>query len=67
MNRCFLDNLVPQNDEEKRVMIIKETIKKADILIDIHNTIRNHTYPFIITEDKNSKLIDYFEPKYIVE
>jgi hypothetical protein len=67
MNRCFADNLVPQNEEEERVIIIKEIIKKADILIDIHNTIREKTYPFLITENINSKLIDYFELQYIVE
>lgn len=66
MNRCFFDDLIPKNNEEERVVIIKDIIKRADLVIDIHNTIRKNTFPFIITESIYSPFISFFEPEYIV-
>lgn len=60
MNRAFIDNLQAQTWEEKRAQELLPLLRSTDVLIDIHNTIRTNTQPFVICEKPDEELCACF-------
>ncbi len=63
LNRCFRKKITWKTYEDKRAIKIREILKKADYLLDIHNTI-NPSDAFLISEWK--EIAKIFPVKKIV-
>lgn len=60
MNRAFIEEFQPQTQEETRAQELLPLLKSTDILIDIHNTLRPNTQPFVICETPDHELCTSF-------
>lgn len=66
MNRAFIEEFQPQTQEETRAQELLPLLKSTDILIDIHNTLRPNTQPFVICESPDHQLCGCFGISKIV-